>query len=695
MFVKKFVSSISAKHNNVKKIMTVLAVFIICGIRYWSLYEDAHTKYIQIDMKSSVAGVAKIFYDIGQGFIESNSSEKIVYQNFEEFVEYRFPFPNNKKIYNLRFDPLTSGGHIKIRQIGIIDGFGNKFLEFNLNNLAPSGQISKFEIYKDHISIDMDKNADDPQVNIRLEKQLIIKQKVHPSFYSNLFLSFCFILLLVLFIYFWVNWNDKKDIKRWIYYGLIATGFTIVIFYCFQTCMGILNRSIQPMGGGDTPVFVYMAGLKWTDPSFYYGPRPWTAPLLHSLFNGAANTQNLILLQTIVSYISWIILAFVTIYFLRDYLTKIFAFFLILFIPLNQSIEKVNFIILSESYSISFLAVFIASFIWYFNKRSVVSVIFLSIIALLFAFTRDTDAYRVLSMTLPVSALIIYHIWSKSQRVIHHIVLLIVFILIFVGSNYSTSNIHCDKRSELKDSIRWSKNPLESSFFNVNECLEPYTNARWFMPTMNNLFQRILPFEDRVKYFADHGLPVTPALMEMKYKWASSDNWQSALDPELAAQREWNYLYGRQTYMKYLITHPEYVVTSALEYRDVLIYPYGIRNVLSKMAKPVEAKILSVFFINNDSDLKMFLDLFFCSIILLGFYSKQKKNDVKVTMILLIGYIILITIPLGLLIFHGDIMDLERHMFTNIIQMNLGVLLFYLFMADMLMMKMRMDDIKK
>jgi hypothetical protein len=647
-------------------------------------------------MKSSVTDVAKIFYDTGQGFIESDSSEKTVYQNFEEFVEYRFPFPSKKKIFNLRFDPLTSGGQIMIRKIGIIDGFGNKFLEFNFNNLVPSGQINKFEINEDHVLINIDNNADDPQVNIQLEKPLLIKQKVHPSFHTSLFLTFCFILFSVLFIYFWAGWNDKKEIKRWICYGLISAGFIIVIYYCLDTCMGIMNRSIQPIGGGDTPVFLYMAGLKWTDPSFYHGPRPWTAPLLHSLFNGGTNTQNLILLQTIISYISWTILAFVTIHFLKDYLTKIFAFFLILFIPLNQSIEKVNFIILSESYSISFLAIFIASFIWYFNKRSFKSAILLAIVALLFSFTRDTDAYRVLSMTLPILALIFYHFRNKSERVIHHIVLLIIFILIFAGSNYSTSDIHCDNHDKSKGITRWHKNPAESDYFRVNECLEPYTNARWFMPTMNNLFQRIIPYEDRLKFFADKGLPVTSALMEMKYKWASSDNWQSALDPELAAQREWNYLNGRQTYMKYLIMNPKYVVSSALEYRDVLIYPYGIRSVLSKMAKPVEANILSVFFINNDADLKTFLGLFLFSFVLLIIFKKSNKNNEQSTiLILLISYIIFITLPLGLLIFHGDIMDLERHMFTNIIQMNLGIIMFYLFITDVLIKKIGMGYFKK
>jgi hypothetical protein len=218
-------------------------------------------------------------------------------------------------------------------------------------------------------------------------------------------------------------------------------------------------------------------------------------------------------------------------------------------------------------------------------------------------------------------------------------------------------------------------------------------NARWFMPTMNNLFQRILPFEDRVKFYADHGLPVTPELMAMKYQWASSNDWQAAFDPKLAAQREWNYLHGRQTYMKFLISHPTYTFSSAYEHRGVLLYLDGSEKAwFHDMVKPINTKVLSLFFLNNAHNLKVFMVLCPVSLILiLIFYPvRQRKNrEGHLVTIPLIVYIILTTIPIGMLIFHGDIMDLARHSFTNIIQLNVGVVLFYLFMVDLLIMRMR------
>jgi hypothetical protein len=114
---------ISEKHYRTTAfslILPMIAVLVIFGARYWSLYEDAHAKYMQVSMKSSVPGGAVLFYDIGQGFTDKSMSTATIYKS-EEFIKYRFPFPDNKKIFNLRFDPLSSSGHVELRQIGIID----------------------------------------------------------------------------------------------------------------------------------------------------------------------------------------------------------------------------------------------------------------------------------------------------------------------------------------------------------------------------------------------------------------------------------------------------------------------------------------------------------------------------------------------------------------------------------------------
>jgi hypothetical protein len=243
-----------------------------------------------------------------------------------------------------------------------------------------------------------------------------------------------------------------------------------------------------------------------------------------------------------------------------------------------------------------------------------------------------------------------------------HAALFVCFLLIFIASDLSTSNI-------------------SNATLTV-----PHTNARWFMPTMNNLFQRILPFEDRIKYFEVHGMPVTPEVIAMKFQWASSNNWQSAFDPQLASLREWNYRNGRQTYMKYLMTHPAYTLQSAYHHRDEMIFPGGHRNLwYDEVKKPLNLKLLSHLFLNDVRDVRMFLVLFPSILILIGpAWLLRGREDFggQIDQIFLISYIILITVPHAVLVFHGDLMDHARHQLTNILQLNIGVVLFYLLTAN-------------
>jgi hypothetical protein len=115
------------------------------------------------------------------------------------------------------------------------------------------------------------------------------------------------------------------------------------------------------------------------------------------------------------------------------------------------------------------------------------------------------------------------------------------------------------------------------------------------------------------------------------------------------------------------------------------------------MVKPLEARILSVFFLNNDRDLKMLFVLFPVSLLaaFIVYIRHRRDYEAHIMTALLVCNIILMTVPLGILIFHADLMDLARHSFTNIIQLNLGVVLFYLFTADLLMMKMLKGDAKR
>jgi hypothetical protein len=514
----------------------------------------------------------------------------------------------------------------------------------------------------------MEDHADDPQINILFPTPLSF-MRLHKAFLLRLFWDFLTIMFLVLIMCLWVTWQDPKKIKKWLCYGLITLGFAVIINYSFQILQDILNRSVRPIHLGDTDVYLHMAAQKWTSPDFYQGLRQFGVPLLYSLVNGAKNTRNIIQLQTVLSYVSWTYLAFVAACFLKDYLTKAVVFFLIAFIPLNSSIHYWNMVLLSESISFSFLALFLGAYLWYYNTHSVPSVIFLAVVASLFVLMRDTDAYLLLFMILPILFVLAQNIRKKMKTALRHVMLLSFFLFLFIGSVFSASDMHYE------------------------EGITPFTNNRQYFSFLNVMGQIILPFGDRVKYFEAHGLTVTPALMSREGTWASSDDWQWFNDPELATQREWLYRHGKSTYARYLIAHPGYVFSEAFNARDILLFLMGEQDAwFHKMVKPIPTKMFSIFFINNEQRLRFFLFIFIVAAILVcvEHIGKRKGNaGGYLKNIHLILYIILITIPYGLLCYHGDPMEVDRHALSNIIRLNVGVVLLYMFMIDLLINNMR------
>jgi hypothetical protein len=456
--------------------MLIIAVlFILFGARAWSLYGDAETKWVNITLNSSVAGTAQLFYDVGQGFSEQDSSQTDIH-NLPIYTEYSFPIPN-EKINSLRFDPLTSGGKVRIQRARITDGLGNIFMNIELKQLEPAHQIGKLSVNGDLVSIDMDDTADDPQINLRFFAPLSF-ERVHTAYFLRLSRDFLATMFLVFIMVLWVKWRDPKQIKKWICTTAIMLGFAMVTYYSWQILRDILNGSIRPIALGDTDVYLYMAAQRWTSPVFFQGLRQFGVPLLYSLVNGANSKQNIILLQMILSYAGWMSLAFVAVSVLKEDVTKAVVFLLIAFIPLNNSIHSWNTVILSESISFSFLAFFLGAYLWYFNRRSLLSIILLAMTASFLVLMRDTDAFLVLLMTLPTLWILAQQMRKKGKSALRHGVLLSLFILLFIGSAVSANDMH------FNDSFP-----------------PPFTNNRQYFSLLNVMGQIILPFEERVKFF--------------------------------------------------------------------------------------------------------------------------------------------------------------------------------------------------
>jgi hypothetical protein len=119
------------------------------------------SRNLVLELKSSKPGTSQLFYDLGFGLSEANSS-KILLEG-KEYEVLRFPIPSGK-IGAFRFDPLEGAGSIEVRSIGI--QCNEVFNKIPLASLAPVNQISSFEIHDGILFIQTTLDASDPQIAI-------------------------------------------------------------------------------------------------------------------------------------------------------------------------------------------------------------------------------------------------------------------------------------------------------------------------------------------------------------------------------------------------------------------------------------------------------------------------------------------------------------------------------------------------
>jgi hypothetical protein len=77
---------------------------------------------------------------------------------------------------------------------------------------------------------------------------------------------------------------------------------------------------------------------------------------------------------------------------------------------------------------------------------------------------------------------------------------------------------------------------------------------------------RILPDQNKLAWFVDHGMPMSPALKERTGHSAWDDNWLFVNGPELKTYRTWADEHGNAVLAQYLLTHPGPSVIDAVDF---------------------------------------------------------------------------------------------------------------------------------
>ena len=196
-----------------KMIAIAIIIYVLFfGWRCWVLYDNTGYLFLQVTMSSSISGNAQIYYDLGQG-LKENQSQEIEVISQEDLRQYQFKLPN-KRITNLRFDPLMTAGRVRIGAMKVTDAFGNLLREIPLRQLEPMNQIKLINTRYYGIEIVTSENANDPQIALPLKEPLNFEGKL-PFPMGQLLLAILaelglFVLFAFVFVWGWrKKWGNR------------------------------------------------------------------------------------------------------------------------------------------------------------------------------------------------------------------------------------------------------------------------------------------------------------------------------------------------------------------------------------------------------------------------------------------------------------------------------------------------------
>jgi len=218
--------------------------------------------------------------------------------------------------------------------------------------------------------------------------------------------------------------------------------------------------------------------------------------------------------QLALSIPAWGVLALMVSRFLRHPALQVAGFAVVLLFSLERHIAGWDFVMMSESLSITTIILFTAACLWLLEGWHLIKVAAVLLAALLLAFTRDTNAWVLLAL----AALMVVAVaarWTKPKT----LVLAGGLALIFMLGNASANR-----------------------------------GNRWVFPLGNLLTQRVLPDSSALSYFESCGMPVSPALLQLAGKYANSDDQAMFGGPELESFRLWLYQHGKGCYMGWLVS---------------------------------------------------------------------------------------------------------------------------------------------
>ena len=410
----------------------------------------------------------------------------------------------------------------------------------------------------------------------------------------------------------------------------------------------------------DTRTYALVADAPLFQKAFWAHMRPFTYPLILKVFGIRGDFylippdafEPLTIFQMALAIICWATLGITITWTVRVRWLKPIAFLVIILFALCLDISQWDKIILTESTSASFFALFIAfliagSKIWKeanntkLSKLLIFSFGFL-LVSILFAFTRDLNGYLLLMCTLIVIIGSITLIFLRHSTSLFLFAIASLMLMIFFTQNLSANK-----------------------------------GRRWLAPFWNVFYARILSDETALSFFVREGLPLDTetqqALQELDrqgfIKWRDDLVYKPLID--------WVSVNGKSTYIKLLLINPLHSMRLPIDYTHQLISPDS-----SEYRKPTRPTPRWLSQMSNIIYPKT-TEYLLIGLLILGILTLITSWVQFLRPWWLIPWFLLLTAyPLMFIIYHFDAIELERHAMQVALQLRLAGWMMLVYLLD-------------
>lgn len=413
--------------------------------------------------------------------------------------------------------------------------------------------------------------------------------------------------------------------------------FAIFIIYGVGRIATNLSSISRPRELADTVAYLRISREALTNAEFWVDARPFVFPLLLKISSQDVSWTSGI--QLGFSIIVWGGLAFAISTSLRMVWLQIVAFIIILLLSLVRHLASWDYVMMTESLSISFFVLFLTLGICLIRERKIYKIVVLLLVSVFFAFTRDTNAYVLLMLS---GLLVVSIVVRWAPRSVS--ILAFSFLSIFLLNNYISD-----------------------------------LGARWVFPLNNNIGRRVLPDAQALDSFRACGMPITQNLLALTNEYANGQDRAFYNDPALETYREWLDNHGKACYMKWLLMDPVRSIGDALSQFEDLVRFEKVSNFYARNYQPVIPNYAERFLYPKKFILAIWLILTLGA--LLAIYKKAWDRNPLWSIYILLCLLIL---PHLFVTWHGDAMAPERHALSVGLQMALCFWFFVFLMLEQL-----------